>query len=326
MLRGTWNEAAVAMYYPIATYQSRYIASDDRYTHKVGRFGSYQDTFDNLAKDMLNNGLDYNIVTDDVLLNANLDGDALVVGNHRYYSLVMPYTDIISLELLTKIKSISDAGFSVYWVDAKPSLGFQMSEHEAVKSIATGITQNNDPIDALKTLKDRYAVQISSSDTELRMARFKNQRGYRLYYVTNDKNSAVTIFGSSDTVNEVRIYHPSSGLLEEVSLPFNRSLAGYDSCIIMEKIPPFDDDLLGVDETLEMENFKLKAYPNPVAEKLQINLPTGTTYQVFDQTGRLLLQGTYKNEVDVTGLRKGLCILRVITNGKQVQMTRFVKK
>ena len=327
MLRGTWNEAPVAMYYPIATYQSKYKASDDGHRNKVNRFNTYQNTFDNLAKDMLTNGLDYNIVTDDVLLSAYLDGNALVVGKHRYYSLVMPYVDMISLELLTKIKAMSDAGFPVYWVDAKPSLGFKMSEHTDVKNLADGLQVTEDPIVALKDLKDQYTVKVTSSDSELRMTRFKNQKGYRLYYVTNDKNTPVTISGSANTVDEVRVYHPSSGVMEVVKLPFNRSLAYYDSFIIMEKIAPFDlGNSLSVDDTSEMENFKLKVYPNPVAETLQINLLGETFYQVLDQTGRLLLEGVYNDGIDVAELSKGLYILRTTTTRNQVQITRFVKK
>jgi len=40
----------------------------------------------------------------------------------------------------------------------------------------------------------------------------------------------------------------------------------------------------------------------------------------------MLLEGVYNEGIDVAGLRKGLYILRTVTKGHQVQITRFVKK
>ena len=72
-------------------------------------------------------------------------------------------------------------------------------------------------------------------------------------------------------------------------------------------------------------------YPNPVSDKLNIQLPTGTEkaeVDVFDYTGRLILSKTISSNntaIDVQKISKGIYVIRVATNSK-IGVQRFLKK
>ena len=72
-------------------------------------------------------------------------------------------------------------------------------------------------------------------------------------------------------------------------------------------------------------------YPNPVSDKLNIQLPTGiekAEVGVFDYTGRLILSKTISSNdtvIAVQKISKGIYMIRVATNTK-IGVQRFIKK
>jgi hypothetical protein len=62
----------------------------------------------------------------------------------------------------------------------------------------------------------------------------------------------------------------------------------------------------------------IKVYPNPMSDHINIDLPEimiNTEYFLFDQNSKLILKGILISEesvLDVTGLKKGSYILRII--------------
>ena len=72
-------------------------------------------------------------------------------------------------------------------------------------------------------------------------------------------------------------------------------------------------------------------YPNPVSDKLNIQLPTGTEkaeVSIFDYRGRLILSKTISSNntsIDVQKISKGIYVIRVATKSK-IGVQRFLKK
>ena len=77
-------------------------------------------------------------------------------------------------------------------------------------------------------------------------------------------------------------------------------------------------------------NSKIGVYPNPVSDVLRFNLAqnsTNATYQVFNQTGALVLSGKFNanaSSISVEDLQSGLYTVSVIENNK-MSSVRFVK-
>src|SRR3546814_14603391 len=120
-------------------------------------FSETQEALERTGDRILQNGLDFNYVTADVLLNATLGEDGLHIGDHSYKSMVMPGVKVISCEIMQKLKSFSDAGFPVYWVGSVPSLGTKSGDEVTVQQIASALSVNNNPV---SKLKDRKSVRV----------------------------------------------------------------------------------------------------------------------------------------------------------------------
>ena len=74
-------------------------------------------------------------------------------------------------------------------------------------------------------------------------------------------------------------------------------------------------------------NHKVVLYPNPVVNFINLEFETNTNnveYMVYDMSGRLVLNGTYYDRIDVTSLTRGTFILQLNIDGK-VKTEKFIK-
>lgn len=236
MLRGSWSEAPIAMYYPIKTFQSKYVASDKPWNMVIQDFRERQNVVDNLTKSILENGLDFNFVTDDVLLKSKTQNRKLKVGNHTYSQLVMPKVEMIPLDVLKKIKDIEGAGIPVHWVEAVPELGSKMEEHSGVKQIAKTILTKNTPISELRRIRyNEFSINFETSNYLLSMARFRKE-DKRIYFVVNDSKDEIILTASSEKVQNLKIYNPVDGSIKEIKLPLSEKIGGYESLLLVEMV------------------------------------------------------------------------------------------
>lgn len=75
----------------------------------------------------------------------------------------------------------------------------------------------------------------------------------------------------------------------------------------------FNLNLLGVDN-LENEN-QFKIYPNPTSSKINItNSNELLNYKITDVSGKILLEGNTKNEIDISYLESGLYLVKFENN------------
>lgn len=236
ILRGSWSEALIAMYYPIKSFQSKYLASDNHWNKVANDFRERQIVVDDLAKGILESGIDFNFVTDDVLLKSTVQRGKLKVGSHIYSQLVMPKVEMIPLDVLKKIEEINAAGIRVHWVEAVPKLGASMEEHSEVKEIAKTILTNNAPISDLQRIRyTDFSINFEISNDHLSMARFRKE-DKRIYFVVNNSRDEVTLTASSQDVQHLKIYNPVDGSTKEVTLPLLEKIGGYESLLLVETV------------------------------------------------------------------------------------------
>jgi len=247
MLRGAKNEAPIAMYYPIETFQSRYTASPVPHNKIVNNYAFLQNTLDRMAVDILQNGLDFNYVTADAILNASVADSMVQVGTHLYSSIIMPRVEVIPLDVLKKIQFIADKGIPVHWVDTAPILGTAAGEHEAVQQISSTLATTTNPLPDLLMLRDKeFSIHVSSSASVLSMSRFTRD-GKRIYYIINDSENEITITAESGLTDTVQIYNPVNGEIRETDLPLSESIGRYESLFLVEEISATDNGPLILD-------------------------------------------------------------------------------
>ncbi|MDP2335796.1 MAG: glycosyl hydrolase [Bacteroidota bacterium] len=314
MLRGAKNEASIAMYYPIETFQARYIVSPLPHTKIVANYSYLQATLDRMAADILQNGLDFNYVTADAILNATIKGATIQVGTHQYSTIIMPRVEVIPLDVLKKLKAFSDAGIRVHWVDALPTLGTKNSEHDEVNAISKTLLTNNYPMSDLRRLRDNeFSIHINSNDNKLSVSRFTRD-DHRIYYIINDSDNQINITAESGQSEMVEIYNPVNGEIREASLPLSEKIGSYESLFLVEKL---SGSTTGSIQIMDDSSEAIKLYPNPSNAEVKIAVPAkfiSSTLEIVDLLGRVIENETISREIitkDISGYNAGLYLVRV---------------
>ncbi len=325
LLRGSWSEAPVAMYYPIKSFQAQYLASDKPWSQVANDFRERQNVVDDLAKGIIESGIDFNFVTDDVLLKSSVQSGKLKVGSHIYSQLVMPKVEMIPLDVLKKIKEMEGEGIRVHWVEAVPKLGATMEEHSEVKEIAKTILTNNAPISDLRRIRhNEFSISFETSDYQLRMARFRKE-GKRIYFIVNDSKDEITLNASSEEVENLKVYNPVDGSTKEVTLPLSETIDGYESLILVETN---DESITGINEELKSEEKTFKLLPNPAKSMVDIVVKeqfVGENLEIYNMDGKRMFSQTITNKrfsQDVSGFNAGLYFVRI---GGYADVERLLK-
>ena len=236
MLRGSKSEAPIAMYYPIKTFQSKYKASNKSWPHVAREFNDWQKVVDELAREILENILDFNFVTDDVLLKSTIQNEKLIIGTHLYSQLLMPKVEVVPLDVLKKIQEIQAAGIPVHWVESLPNMGVSMQEHESVRAIAKTLETKNIPLlEWIKIRSDDFSIDLKASNGQISMARFLKE-DKRIYYIVNPSNEIITLTATSESVKNLKIYNPVDGSTKEVNLPLSEKIGGYESVLLVDDV------------------------------------------------------------------------------------------
>lgn len=75
-----------------------------------------------------------------------------------------------------------------------------------------------------------------------------------------------------------------------------------------------------------VDSNRIKIYPNPVSDVLQISSHTGfDMVRIYDTTGKEVLTSDYSKTVDVSHLTKGIYFVKVLTNGSTYYQ-KIIKK
>lgn len=237
MLRGAKNNTSVAVYYPIAEFQSEYKASPDPFTRTVLRYKERQGSFDNTMKAILNAGFDFNILHPEAVKNAEIKDGALGVGDYAYRYLVMPGMEIMPLAVMQKLNRFEQSGGTVLWIDDRP-IAAECAENQAAVLQLAGIgavVGNSGLVNMLREPYDtEFCLKILNDPKEVSVARF-NRNDQKLYYLVNRKQKPVTARINAPSSVNIRCYDPFSGKITVLTSPAEIKLKEYGSIILSHK-------------------------------------------------------------------------------------------
>jgi len=234
MMRGAKNEATIAMYYPIETFQANYIPGIGGWDSIANYYSPMQLTHNSLAKKMLRNGMDYNYLTAEAVLKASLEKGFLKVGNHRYSVILMPDMEVIPFNVLNKLIECERKGVRVLWVNKVPSLGITNLEHLEVRIKSAGLRQSTDPFtELMKHSPKGFNLNITGSMAHLSVGKF-SRNTEKMYVVVNDYGTSLPVKIDSRKVKYVKIYQPGDGSITRIRLPNTINISAYESVIIKE--------------------------------------------------------------------------------------------
>jgi len=219
VLRGARREAGVALYYPIAMFQSDLAASNQGWGTIKNQHKMRQRAWDNTEKALLDGDIEYMIVHPDGVAKAKIEDGRMSIGHGSYHTLVMPQMDIIPLGVVEKLTAFQQAGGKVLWVDNVPRLSEHKSNEKAVKTAMAGaklIKVNQLAGSIPQSYSADFALSFEPGPKTLAVGRFHCD-GQLVYLLVNREQK--DIFATLTGAGKTTVLDPSSGSISTVSLP-----------------------------------------------------------------------------------------------------------
>lgn len=241
VLRGAWNASQIALYYPIETFQSRYLPSTRNWIEALGERPEYVQglrTQEEIIRGLYARGCDFSWLDGEAVLGARIRGGRLIVGEHGYTTILMPRVELLPLAVVRKLQEFARGGGRVLWVDAVPSLGDSPAEHAAVRA-ALAAAKVDTPRQAVESLgeafPESFRVRLEGVGGEVMVGRYL-RAGHRVNLVVNnqDAEAAPVLRLEGQARGTVWVYDPSSGAIARREVPGALELAPYGALFVVE--------------------------------------------------------------------------------------------
>jgi autotransporter-associated beta strand protein len=268
-LRGARNAATVGLYYPIETFQANFTPSPHFWARKDLRTPVWQDLFDRqdaldaTAENLCKAGIDFNWLHGDWIRDAVIENGGLVVGSHRYSTIVLPEVELMPQAVADKLNQFRQAGGQVVLVNRRPVLGDSAAEHAVVESIFAA-----SPTVAAAEVAGQLGAVVPP-DFELRVqppaqtgpeqefftARFTRD-GRRITYLVNNSLAPVrpSLSLAGNATRRVAVYNPLDGSITARQLPGTLTIAPSSSLLVVENPATVPAEEFPMDPVLSVVN------------------------------------------------------------------------
>jgi len=248
VLRGARNAATVGVYYPIETFQANFLPVPDFWTQTIPDWETmrtWQVGLNNTAMHLTRAGIDFNWVHGDWIRDATIENGRLVIGSHRYSAIVLPRTEVLPLNVATKLQQFEAVGGKIVLVLTQPTLGDSSSEDAAVAAIFAGrptFIGSEVPGQLGNVMPPDFVTVVTppvqtGTEQEFFNARFLRD-GRRVNYLVN--NSALPVTPTLGLTNtnvatlSVAIYNPLDGSITARQLPGTLRIPPFSSLLLVE--------------------------------------------------------------------------------------------
>lgn len=219
VLRGARREAGVALYYPIAMFQSDLMASNRRWGDINQQHRARQQAWDNTEKALLNGDIEYMIVHPEGVAAAELKDGRMTIGHGSYHTLVMPQMEMLPLAVAEKLVAFQKSGGKVLWADKIPTLSEHKRNEKAVKEALAGAkpTATKQLAGSIpQSYSSDFALSFAPDPRTLTVGRFHN-KDKQVYLLVNRQQKDITARVTGK--GKVSVLDPSTGKISKVTLP-----------------------------------------------------------------------------------------------------------
>jgi hypothetical protein len=233
VMRGAQREAGVALYYPIAMFQSDLVASDERWGRINQIHNKRQQAWDNTEKALLGGDIEYMIVHPEGVEDSKIKEGHMTIGQGSYHTLVMPQMDIIPLAVAEKLSDFQKSGGKVLWADKVPTHSEHQKNEEAFKAILSNValTPTNKLVGSIaQSFSSDFGLTFSPDPKSLAVGRF-HSKGKKVYFLVNRQQKDITATVSGK--GKVSVLDPSTGKIKKITLPVELSLKSVRSMMIV---------------------------------------------------------------------------------------------
>jgi len=233
VLRSAKRDAGVALYYPIAMFQADLLASDMGWGKINQLHLDKQEAWDKTELELINGDISYMIVHPEAVAEAEITEGRMKIGYGSYHTLVMPAMDFLPLDVAQQLARFQEAGGKVIWVDSVPYAA-EYAKHDAeVKALLgqSAAISMEAIVPAIGTsYSDDFDLKFSPGSDQLLVGRFR-QNDKPVYFLVNRMQEELPVKISGK--GQVKLLDPSTGEIQSVRLPLQRSLGAVRSLIVM---------------------------------------------------------------------------------------------
>lgn len=261
-----------------------------------GKFSFFQDT----AKLLMQNQIDFDIVYEDVLYNANISDNQLKINNRKYDIIIVSYSEILPYKLLKTLDYLSDRGIKVIFTDCITKKSSENIKTDDLLKKCEVVGSEN-LISYLK--KNGFYDIYTDGEKNLRYIHNKFKSGDVYMLVNEDSfNTADTYvdFNSTECVfydlwnNELSMPEIKDSKVHVRLMPGESVFLICSSCSYSDNLPLYRYDYSAVAATLKYNVYIKKA------ERKKFKFYC-TTNKLFNITGKDFLPeffGTIKYETE----------------------------
>ena len=219
----------LAVFYPIATVQA-YHNADDVHSSEHGKDTiaiELNTNYQTLCLTLLQNQYLFTVLDDESIRTAKINDEGrLVVGSGCYSTVILPYTEYISVEALEKLAAFEDAGGSVFFYNAVPTHALTPDLEEEIAGIMESF--ENEAIYSANALMKKIRSCVTTNLTvrasgdnasSLMMGDFESEDRDVTFLVNSSDSKLAVKWNYTDGYEGVAtIYYPGSGNIVTVDM------------------------------------------------------------------------------------------------------------
>ncbi len=230
ILDGTVECGELGVFYPIATVQA-YHDADSVHSSEHGKgdtnASEINTNYERLCLMLLQNQLMFTVLDDESICQAQItEGGKMVIGLGSHSTIVLPYTEYISVEALQKLAEFENAGGTVIFYKSPITHGLKIDQEDEIAEILSTLDKTSANSQAalvrkIKTvLSTSLKVQVSvGAGKNLLMGDFTSEtRDVSFLVNTNDTDMTVQWSYTDGYTGTATIYYPGSGHIETIDL------------------------------------------------------------------------------------------------------------
>jgi hypothetical protein len=231
VLREAVDRSQTAIYYPIETFQGRYIPSA-KYIHSEHfDYSDIENPQIEIVKRLIANNIDFNYINADSILGSSIENSILKTEKHYYKTIIVPATEIMEVAVAEKLNEFIVQGGKVIFTDSVPNIAANVKDTARLQKIfasCKAVESYGRVIAQIDEISDYYIDFVSD---RIQVARFiRNSKN--LLFLMNQTDSQQTAILNIKGTGEVKVYNPENGTITEQPLPSEIKIGSSLSLII----------------------------------------------------------------------------------------------
>ena len=145
--------------------------------------------FQEIAKELMQNQIDFDFIYEDVLYSADISEKRLVINNRKYSAVIVPYSEILPEKLIKALGRLCESGIAVAFTDAFPAASSEKTNIDGMLNCCSIISR--DEITAYLKKHSVHSSIYGKKEKDFRVMRNDYSDG-KVYMLVNE-SSAETI-------------------------------------------------------------------------------------------------------------------------------------